>query len=86
MSPLTLRQTILRVLAQNKPYAVPAEQLLAEVNRLVRPAITEEDLRTHLSWLLDHDLVAFMPDELDTDNVSARRWLIKEAGEVALRK
>ena len=86
MSPLTLRQTILRVLAQNEPYPVPAETLFGEVNRLVRPAITPEVFRTQLSWMLDRDLVAFLPDDIDPENVDARRWLIKEAGAAALSK
>lgn len=86
MSPLTIRQTILRVLVQAKPYAVPAETLLGEVNRLVRPALTAEALRTHLRPLLDASMVDFLADDLDPQNEDARRWLAREAGEAALRK
>ena len=85
MSPLTIKQTILRVLNVNRPYAVPAEQLLAEVNRLVRPALTAEELRPHLRFLLDRNMVAFLADELDPENQDARRWLIREAGQAQLK-
>jgi hypothetical protein len=74
------------VLAQAKPYAVPFETLLAEVNRLVRPALSAEALRGQLRPLLDGSFVDFLPDALDPDNEDARRWLLCEAGEAALKK
>jgi len=86
MSPATIRTTILRVLAQAKPYAVPAETLHAEVNRLLRPALSVENLRVQLSVLLDAGMIDFLADELEPKNEDARRWLIKEAGETQLRK
>lgn len=86
MSPLTIRSTILRVLVQAKPYAVPAETLLEEVNRLLRPALTTEELRTELRVLLDGSRIDFLPDDLDPTNEDARRWLVREAGEAALKK
>ena len=85
MTPLTIRQTILRVLAAAKPYAVPAETLLSEVNRLVRPTLTVEQLREHLTWMLDRSMIDFLPDDLAPDDVDARRWHIREAGLAALR-
>lgn len=86
MSPLTIRITILRVLANAKPYAVPFETLLAEVNRLVRPELTSEMLLVHVRKLLDAVMIDFLSDDLDKDNEAARRWFIKEAGEAALKK
>jgi hypothetical protein len=86
MSPLTIRLTILRTLKLNAPYAVPFETLLAEVNRLVRPPLTAEQLTTQLRVLLDAVMIDFLADDLDPDNETARRWLIKEAGEAALKK
>lgn len=86
MSPITIRQTVLRVLAAAKPYAVPAETLLAEVNRLTRPALTADELRPHLGWLVDRSLIDFLPDELAPDDVGARKWLIREPGMVALHQ
>lgn len=84
MSPLSIRRCILRVLAQNKPYAVPQESLLAEVNRLVRPALTHGDLVKHLAWLKAQDMAGFKADALAPDDADARTWFVKEAGEVAL--
>jgi hypothetical protein len=86
MSPLVIRRTILAELAAAAPYAAPAEGLLNAVNDKVRPKLSLSELRGHLSWLLDHTMVDFLPDDIDPDNVNARRWLIKEAGLAALRR
>ena len=80
MSPLTIRQTILRILAETKPFAVPTETLLLRLNTLVRPAVAPVDLRGHLTWLLDRSMVDFIPNELAPDDFDARSWLIREAG------
>jgi hypothetical protein len=85
MNPATLKLTILRVLSGARPYALPAETLLVEVNRLTRPALTVEELRTLLRGLLDQSMIDFLPDDLDRDNEDARRWLIREAGQAQLR-
>lgn len=85
MSPLSIRLAILRLLAASKPYAVPQEMLLAEVNRLVRPALTLADLVKHLSWLKAHEMAGFEADPIDPENADARKWFIREAGAVALR-
>lgn len=85
MSPLTIRQAILRILASAKPFAVPGETLLAEINRLVRPSLTADQLREHLTWMLDRTLIDFLPDDLAPDDYNARKWLIIEAGLAALR-
>lgn len=83
--PLTIRLTILRVLDAARPYALPHETLVQEVNRLVRPALTAEQLQEHLSWLLDQTMVEFLADNLAPDDVTARKWFIKEAGQAALK-
>ena len=84
MSPQSIRLTVLRVLDTNRPYAVPQEQLLAEVNRLVRPALSLGDLVKHLSWLKASEHIAFQSDPMDPKNADARRWSIREAGIAAL--
>ncbi len=86
MTPLAIRSTILRVLEGVQPHALPLDALLAEVNRLVRPAITVAELKAHLSWLLDRMMIDFIADPLDEKNADARRWLIREAGLAALKK
>lgn len=86
MTPLSIRLTVLSVLAQAQPYAVPQEQVLREVNLLVRPALTLAELVKHLAWLQRTQMVAFLPDDLDPANPDARKWLIKEAGLAALKK
>lgn len=85
MTPLSIRLAILRLLLAARPYALPQETLLAELNRIVRPAIALPELVKHLSWLKAHDMVAFAADPMDPENADARRWNIREAGEVALR-
>jgi hypothetical protein len=80
MAPITIRQTILRILAASRPFPVPAETLLGDVNRLVRPALTVEQLSAHLSWLLDRNLIGFLSADLAPDDDDARCWIIKEAG------
>lgn len=85
MSPHALRYTILRLLAAAKPYTLPQDTLLMHLNRLVRPPLEAADLMKHLSWLLDHDLAGFVADPLDPENLSARKWHLREAGEALLQ-
>ncbi|MFA6289929.1 MAG: hypothetical protein WC661_21305 [Opitutaceae bacterium] len=85
MSPLTIRRTILSVLGSAKPFAVPAETLLAEVNRLVRPAIKSVDLAEHLTALQGQQMIDYIADPVAPDDATARKWHIKEAGEAAFR-
>lgn len=86
MSPLQIRHTILRVLKGVEPHALPLDALHAEVNRLVRPAVSLAELKAHLSGLLDRSMVDFLNDPLDDKNPDARRWLVIEAGLAALKK
>lgn len=86
MSPLTIKLTILRVLAGTKPYAVPFETLLGEVNRLVRPSLDAAALLRLLRALLDASMIDFLADDLAPEDETARKWLIREAGEAALKK
>lgn len=87
MSPTSIRHTILTVLATVAPYALPHEQLLREVNQMIRPGLADaRELYTHMRWLLDRSLVDFMPDDLDPENGEANRWLITEAGQATLRR
>lgn len=72
-----IRRAILRVLKEAQPFALPQVQLLEEVNRLVRPAISESDLQADLSWLKDREAVGFMTDPFDD---KARKWHVREAG------
>ena len=82
----SIRRLILAELARNKTYAIPQPALLDLVNASVRPALTIGDLVKHLSWLKAQDMARFLPSALDPDNADARKWLITEAGEVALQK
>lgn len=86
MSPATTRLTILRALKANAPYATPFAGLLAHVNEVARPPLAAGDLRGHLRHLLDGLMVDFIADELDPDNEDARRWVLREAGEAALKR
>ena len=86
MTAPSLRIAVLTVLSASEPYALPHPQLLAEVNRLVRPAITSDQLKEILSWLIDKVFVDFLTDPLDPDNAEARRWFIREAGSAQLRR
>lgn len=86
MSTASIRQTILRILDEVRPHALPQAQLLAEVNRLVRPAVERVDLSEQLSWLRGEQLVSHLPDPLAPDNRNEWRWLITEAGRTALRQ
>jgi hypothetical protein len=78
------RLVILRLLAAARPYALPQDTLHLQVNTLVRPPLEASDLMKHLSWLLDRQLVGFVPDPLDPDRTAARKWHIREAGLAAL--
>lgn len=84
MNPLSIRLCILRLLATAKPYALPQQTLLDEVNHSLRPPLSAADLLRHLSWLKTHDMAGFKADAIDPDNSDARKWFIREAGEVAL--
>ncbi len=86
MSPASIRLTILRALKANAPYATPFSGLLVHVNELARPPLTAPELRDHLRRLLDALMVDFIADELDQENEDARRWVLREAGEAALKR
>ena len=86
MLPITKRLTILRILRDAQPYALPATQLQEELNRLTRPAVTPVEFAEHIGWLRDRAYIDFLPDALDPDNADARRWVLKEAGAAALLK
>jgi hypothetical protein len=87
MNAASIRHTILTVLASVAPHALPHEQLLREVNRLLRPGLADgHALYLHLTWLLDRSFVHFLPDDLDPDNGEANRWLITEAGQATLKR
>jgi hypothetical protein len=78
------RRTILRILRDVLPYALPAVQLFEEVNRLVRPPLSKVEFAEQLGWLADKNFVGFKPDALAPDEPEARKWSIKEPGEVYL--
>jgi hypothetical protein len=86
MNAATIRTAILRTLDQATPYAVPFETLHAEVNRLVRPALSAENLLAHLRVLLDAVFVDFIADPLEPKNEALRKWLIIEAGRAHLKQ
>lgn len=85
MTVQALRLTILRTLAEVQPYALPAPQLFAELNRLARPPVSAVTFAEQIGWLHDRGLVDFLPDPMDPDNAEARKWFLKEAGAAALK-
>lgn len=86
ISPTTTRRALLRLLAAAAPYALPHEQVAAEAARLLRPPPAEAEVREQLTWLLDHSLVDFLPDPLEPESFTARRWLVTEAGLAVTRQ
>jgi len=86
MNDKIIRLTILAELARSADYALPLEQLLTQVNLRLRPAVGNDALKKHLTWLLDRCMVDFIADEFDKENVDSRRWLICEKGLTALKK
>lgn len=85
MTDKTIRVMILRALAGAKPFAVPTETLLVQINDAVRPALTADQIREHLTWLLDRSLIDFMSDDLSPEDAAARKWFIREAGVAAFK-
>lgn len=86
MSPTILRKTILAELASASPHPLPAQQLLTQVNLLVRPQLEMAQLKDQLSWLNDRFLIGYIADELDPEDGNLRRWFIKETGFAALQR
>lgn len=82
-TPRQIRRTILRVLAESAPYALPEKQLFAEVNDQLRPAIDELTFQKNLSFLKDNQAIGLLADPLDED---ARKWHIREAGRAMLQE
>lgn len=86
-SPASIRTTILSVLGNVAPYALPAEQLLRDVNRLVAPPLDDGTvLYEHMTFLLDRKLVDFQPDDLDPEDGHLNRWMITKLGEGMLKR
>jgi len=86
MTPQIIRRTILAELARDVKYAMPAVQLLEQVNLRLRPALTADELAKHLSWLLDREMVGFNADPIDPQDASLREWLIRSPGLTALQR
>lgn len=76
-----LRKTILQILAQCKPHALPEKSLLLSVNIHLRPKVGQAEFDDAIVFLKGRGLIAAMEGELGDDEA---RWLITEAGEAQL--
>ncbi len=77
-----IAQSILRILDQCRPFALPEETLRNQLAGLQRPATTEAEATAALDQLQAKGYIGFLKEDLD----DGRKFLIREAGEVALHK
>lgn len=84
MSPLVIRRAILNELKTYGSGLTPSG--LHQLIKLNLPATALADVVEELTWLRDHELIAFIPSPLDADDRSLRQWTITTAGELVLNK
>ena len=84
MSPLVIRRAILTELKTYGSGLTPSG--LHQLIKLSLPATELADIKEELSWLNNHELIAFTPSPLDADDRALRQWTITTAGELVLKK
>ena len=82
-TPMQLRTRILRVLETYSPSSAPLPAISDFVNSDLPRKVEVPELREHLSWLLEKEMVARVGEALDDD---ATRWVITRVGLGALRQ
>ena len=82
-NPVQIRLRILRVLEAYSPNSAPLPAISDAVNTDLPRKVEIPELREHLGWLLDHDMVARVGEALDHDAV---RWVITRVGQGAVRQ
>ena len=75
------RKTILEVLADCEPHALPEDTLLTNVNIRLRPILSQAEFDEHLLWLKSRGMIGAMEGELGDEKV---RWHILEAGKTQI--
>jgi hypothetical protein len=83
MRSTTLRRALLDILERAQPYALPENQLIVELNGVVRPPSSRAEFDEELLFLQTRGYVATVPDPLDDHLV---KWAITEAGMAMLRQ
>jgi hypothetical protein len=84
MSPIVIRRAILNELKTYGSGLTPSG--LHQLIKLTLPATELTDIKEELSWLNNHELIAFTPSPLDADDRSLRQWTITTSGELVLKK
>jgi hypothetical protein len=79
----TIRHTILAILEETEPQALPETTLQVEVDARVRPAAAQAEFDDSILFLQSHRFIKNLPDEMDED---LARWFITEAGKTLLGK
>lgn len=83
MRATNIRKTILEILEQASPYALPEQQLKIELNGMLRPQVGNAEFDESILFLQTRTSIATVPDPLDDQLV---KWAITEAGMTMLRQ
>jgi hypothetical protein len=83
MRSTNLRRAILEILERAQPYALPEEQLIVELNGMVRPPSGKAEIDEAILFMQVRGYITTVPDSLDEDLV---KWAITEAGRTTLRQ
>ena len=83
MRSTNLRRAILEILERAQPYALPEEQLIVELNGMVRPPSGKAEIDEEILFLQVRGYITTVPDSLDENLV---KWAITEAGRTTLRQ
>ncbi|HTJ77951.1 MAG TPA: hypothetical protein VL357_03070 [Rariglobus sp.] len=75
--PLSIRLRILRTLEAFSPNSAPIASISDGVNIEMPRKVEMPELREHLNWLLEQEMVAKVGEALDPD---AARWVITRVG------
>jgi hypothetical protein len=78
-----INRAILSALENADPYTLPEEQLLIEINGVLRPPVGQAEFDDAMTFLNTNHFIVTVPDRLDANLV---KWTITEAGKAVARQ
>lgn len=78
-----ITRAILSTLENAEPYALPEEQLLVEINGVLRPPVGQAEFDEAMTFLGTNRHIATVPSGLDRNLV---KWTITETGKAVRRQ
>ncbi len=81
-----IRRTILEILEEIEPFALPEPQLKLHLDARMRPPVAAAEMEDAITWLNVRQHIRPLSDHLAPEDSTAVKWLITETGKTLLRK